>query len=94
MMPKLDGLQSVLDYLARLQPKIASQIARKAMSLAITPLPPDARPLEGYPGHLRVDAGEHRIVYGFHENDDFVELVLVSKRNDDEVHRRLRRIVK
>jgi mRNA interferase RelE/StbE len=91
-MPKLDGLQFVLDYLAGLQPKIAAQIAKKAMSLAITPMPPDSRPLEGYTGYLRVDSGEHRIVYRFHQNDVVVEVVLVGKRNDADVYRRLRRL--
>jgi mRNA interferase RelE/StbE len=92
-MPKLDGLRSVLDYLEGLQPKVASQIARKTMTLALDPTPPDCRPLEGYPGYLRVDAGEHRIVYRFHQEDDVVEVMLVAKRNDDEVYRRLRRML-
>jgi mRNA interferase RelE/StbE len=91
-MPKLDGVQVVLDYLAGLQPKVASQIARKAMSLAITPTPHDARPLSAHPGYLRVDAGEHRIVYRFLEQEDVVEVMLVAKRNDAEVYRRLRRL--
>jgi mRNA interferase RelE/StbE len=90
-MPKLDGLQAVLDYLEGLQPKVRAQIATKAMSLALDPTPPDCRPLTDYPGYLRVDAGEHRIVYCFHQEDDVVEVMLVGKRNDDEVYRRLKR---
>ncbi len=92
-MPKLDGLQAVLDYLTGLQPKIAAQIAKKAMSLAITPLPPDSRPLEGFPGYRRVDSGEHRIIYCFLQEGDVVEVMLVGKRNDAEIYRRFRRLL-
>ncbi|MGE5780997.1 MAG: type II toxin-antitoxin system RelE family toxin [Hyphomicrobiales bacterium] len=90
-MPKLDGLEAVLEYLTGLQPKISAQIAKKAMSLAVEPLPADNRQLDGYPEYRRVDAGEHRIVYRFHEQDDVVEVVLIGKRNDDWVYRALRR---
>lgn len=92
-MPKLDGLQCVLDFLEGLQPKIASQIAKKAMSLSINPKPSDSRELRDYPGYRRVDSGEYRIVYCFHEDDDVVEVMLVDKRNDDAVYRRLRRLL-
>ncbi len=34
-MAKLDGLETVLDFLKGLQPKIAAQIAKKVMSLNI-----------------------------------------------------------
>jgi len=38
-MPKLDGLETVLDFLKGLQPKIAAQIAKKVMSLNVNPKP-------------------------------------------------------
>jgi mRNA interferase RelE/StbE len=40
-MAKLDGLETVLDFLKGLQPKIAAQIAKKVMSLNVDPLPAD-----------------------------------------------------
>jgi mRNA interferase RelE/StbE len=46
----LDGLETVLDFLKGLQPKIAAQIAKKVMSLNIDPLPADYKELVGYPG--------------------------------------------
>lgn len=90
-MAKLDGLESVLDFLQGLQPKVAAQIAKKVFALAINPLPQDSATLKGYEGLLRVDSGEFRIVYRFEEKADLVTIILVGKRNDDEVYRKLRR---
>ncbi len=41
IMAKLDGLEAVLDFLKRLQPKIVAQIAKKVMSLSVAPFPAD-----------------------------------------------------
>jgi len=91
-MPKLDGLKPVLDYTARLQPKIAGQIARKVLALGDDPKPRDSAELSGYPGYRRVDVGEHRVIYLYHEGEELVEVLLVGKRNDDDVYKRLRRV--
>ncbi len=92
-MPKLDGLETVLDFLKGLQPKIAAQIAKKVMSLNIDPLPTDCKELSGYAGYYRVDSGEYRIVYRFDTEADLVEVILVGKRNDDEVYKQLKRLL-
>ena len=76
-----------------LQPKIAAQIAKKVLALNIDPLPPDSKQLSGYPGYYRVDSGEYRIVYRFNPNQDLVEVILVGKRNDDDVYKRLERLL-
>jgi mRNA interferase RelE/StbE len=91
-MAKLDGLQKVLDFLNGLQPKIAAQIAKKVLSLNVYPLPADSKQLTGYPGYYRVDSGEYRIVYRFNPDEDLVEVILVGKRNDDEVYKKLERL--
>lgn len=91
-MAKLDGLQTVLDFLKGLQPKIAAQIAKKVLSLNVDPLPNDSKQLIGYPGYYRVDSGEYRIVYNFNPDEDLVEIILVGKRNDDEVYKKLERL--
>jgi mRNA interferase RelE/StbE len=44
-MAKLDGLETVLDFLKGLQSKIAAQIAKKVMSLNIDPKPADYKEL-------------------------------------------------
>jgi mRNA interferase RelE/StbE len=91
-MAKLDGLQTVLDFLKGLQPKIAAQIAKKVLALNVAPLPNDSKHLIGYPGYYRVDSGEYRIVYSFNPEEDLVEIILVGKRNDDEVYKKLERL--
>ena len=93
-MAKLDGLETVLDFLKGLQPKIAAQIANKALSLNIEPLPNDSKQLKGYSHYYRVDSGEYRIIYHFNPEQDLVEVILVGKRNDDEVYKKLERLLK
>ena len=46
-MAKLDGLETVLDFLKGLQPKIAAQIAKKVLALNVEPLPHDSKQLKG-----------------------------------------------
>ena len=92
-MAKLDGLEAVLDFLKGLQPKIAAQIAKKTLALNIDPLPPDSKQLKGYRGYYRVDSGEYRIVYRFKPQEDLVEIILVGKRNDDDVYKKLDRLL-
>lgn len=60
-MAKLDGLETVLDFLKGLQPKIAAQIAKKVLSLNVDPLPADTK------------------------------VILIGKRNNDEVYKQLQR---
>ena len=92
-MAKLDGLETVLDFLKGLQPKIAAQIAKKVLALNVDPLPADSKELTGYPGFYRVDSGEYRIIYQFDAGEDLVEVILVGKRNDDEVYKQLKRLM-
>jgi mRNA interferase RelE/StbE len=91
-MVKLDGLEAVLDFLKGLQPKIAAQLAKKVLSLNIDPLPSDSKELKGYSNLFRVDSGEYRIVYRYSSQDDLVTVLLVGKRNDDEVYKQLKRL--
>jgi mRNA interferase RelE/StbE len=91
-MAKLDGLEAVLDFLKGLQPKVAAQLAKKVLALNIDPLPPDSKALKGYSDLFRVDAGEYRIVYRYVSQDDLVTVLLVGKRNDDEVYKQLKRL--
>ena len=91
-MPKLDGLETVLDFLKGLRPKIAAQIAKKVLSLNLDPLPNDSKQLKGYANFYRVDSGEYRIVYQFLPKQDLVKIILVGKRNDDDVYKKLNRL--
>lgn len=91
-MAKLDGLE-ILDFLQGLQPKISAQIANKVLSLNVNPLPADSQELKGYPSYYRVDSGEYRIIYLFQADEDLVKIILVGKRNDDEVYKKLVRLL-
>jgi len=92
-MAKLDGLEIVLDFLQGLQPKIVAQIAKKILALNMEPLPADSKKLAGYSDLYRVSIGEYRIVYRFLVDEDLVEVILVGKRNDDEVYKQLKRML-
>ncbi|MGL6340623.1 MAG: type II toxin-antitoxin system RelE family toxin [Waterburya sp.] len=92
-MPKLDGLGTVLDFLNGLQPKIAAQISKKVLSLNLDPFPADSKKLKGYDKYYRVDSGEYRIVYTYNSTADLIEIILVGKRNDDEIYKKLERLL-
>jgi mRNA interferase RelE/StbE len=90
-MAKLDGLAAVLDFIRGLSPKVSAQIAKKVLPLNIEPRPQDSQDLRGYLGFYRVDSGEYRIIYRFTPEEDLVEIILVGKRNDDEVYAQFKR---
>ncbi|WP_413171936.1 type II toxin-antitoxin system RelE family toxin [Anabaena azotica] len=92
-MARLDGLATVLDFLNGLQPKIAAQIAKKVLGLNVEPLPNDSKQLSGYKDFYRVYSGEYRIVYRYFPEQDLVEVILVGKRNDDDVYKKLDRLI-
>jgi len=52
-------------------------------------MPPDSASLHGYKDYFRVDVGEFRVVYKF--DAKVVYIIIVGKRNDDEVYKRLDR---
>ncbi|MSP12186.1 MAG: type II toxin-antitoxin system RelE/ParE family toxin [Chloroflexi bacterium] len=86
-MVDLDVLDE-LDDVKRYPAKIARQILIKILALASNPYPSDGKKIrEG----CQVDSGEYRIYYHVDEETHFVTVLLVGKRNDDEVYQRLRR---
>jgi mRNA interferase RelE/StbE len=74
-------------FLDELPPKQFRQVIRKAFSLLENPKPHDTEALKGYP-FLRNDIGEYRIIYDL--QDDTLRIILIGKRNDDEVYKQLR----
>ena len=85
-MRKLDITRDAYKFLRDLQAKQFRQVAQKTLSLLIDPQPNDAAQLRGY-DYWRADIGEYRIVYKF--DDETVYVVLIAKRNDDEVYKKL-----
>jgi mRNA interferase RelE/StbE len=54
----------------------------------MNPRPPDVKRIgDGY----RVDSGEYRIYYEVDDRERTVVVLLVAKRGDDEIYRRLKR---
>ena len=87
-MRKFDIDRDAAKYLQDLDAKQYKQVASKMLSLMFDATPADYRQLKGFPYH-RVDSGEFRIVYRFDAETVFV--VLIGKRNDDEVYNKLKR---
>lgn len=77
------------DFVRGLDAKPFRQVMNKVLSLLTVPQPADSSALKGYENLYRVDIGEHRIVYRF--NDKQVSVLVIDKRNDDEVYKKLAR---
>lgn len=72
----------------RYQAKIARQLLVKILELSLNPRPQDCKPIDaGY----RVDSGEYRIYYEIADASRQVNVLLVGKRGDDEIYKRLKR---
>ena len=74
-------------FLDRLPPKQYRQVTRKIIMLMADPRPTDAELLKGYE-YSRVTVGEYRVI--FDVRDGVLRVMAISKRNDDQVYRRLR----
>lgn len=90
--------------LEKLRPKDFRQLINRILELQIEPRPHDHRPLikYGLRDVLSVDAGEYRICYRLHQleladpsvSQGEIEILMVDKRNDDTIYRRLQRSLK
>lgn len=85
-MPPLSLSKASVRFLDSLPPKQYRQVVRRIIMLTADPQPVDAERLKGY-DHTRVTGGEYRIV--FDVQDGVLRVILIGKRNDDEVYRRL-----
>ena len=85
----LNPKKEALDFIRGLEPKQFKQVLNKVLSQLSDPTPADASTLKGYENLYRVDMGEHRVVYRFDEKS--VSVLVVDKRNDDEVYKKLAR---
>ena len=76
-------------FLDQLDPKRFRQVVKKILSLMESPRPADSKPLQGY-SFLRVDIGEYRVIYRV--EGECLKVMLVDKRNDDEIYKKLSRL--
>jgi len=91
MVRAIDLDKRSMKFISSLSAKHAQQIKKKILSLGDNPIPTDSKRLKGYESYYRCDSGEYRIAYRFDETTVYV--VLVDKRNDDQIYRLLRRIL-
>jgi mRNA interferase RelE/StbE len=88
-MKRLDVTRDAYKFLEDLKmAKQFRQVTMKLLALLADPQPADAEKLRGY-DYYRVDVGEYRIVYRY--DDTTVYIIVVAKRNDDEVYKQLAR---
>ena len=85
-MLKLHVSKKAQTFLDDLPPAQFRQIMKKVFALLENPRPHDSEELRGY-HFLRNDVGEYRIIYDV--KGDTLRLILVGKRNDEEVYRQL-----
>ena len=90
-MRNLNLTKESLDFIRGLEPKPFKQVMNKVLTLLSDPTPADSSALKGYENLYRVDMGEHRIVYRFDDKTVSVSVLIVDKRNDDEVYKKLAR---
>jgi mRNA interferase RelE/StbE len=87
-MLKLDLTNDAKKFIEQLDAKPFRQIFKKILALLDDPEPQDTKALTGYP-YRRADVGDFRIIYRF--DQEVLAVILIGKRNDDEVYRKLDR---
>ena len=71
----------------RYSAKVFRQLALKIFELSLNSRPQDCKKIgDGY----RVDSGEYRIYYEIDDRQQSITVLLVGKRGDDEIYRRLK----
>jgi mRNA interferase RelE/StbE len=88
-MLKLNLTNSALDFLENLPAKQFKQLVNALFALLKNPTPHDSQLLKGYP-YRRIDCGEYRIIYQIQADE--LQVILIGKRNDDDVYKKLKRL--
>jgi len=87
-MLKIDITKSAGKFIKKLPPKQYRQVVSTIFNLRENQTPHDSKQLIGYPEYHRADIGEYRIIYRF--DTEILYIVIVGKRNDDEVYRQFK----
>jgi mRNA interferase RelE/StbE len=80
--------KALLKDLDELPAKQYRQVVSAILDLLAEPCPHYSKALEGTP-YRRLAVGEYRVVY--QADEEAVHVLVVGKRNDDEVYRQLKR---
>ena len=87
-MRAVDFSKKVPKYIKTLLPKHQKQIIKNILVLQNEVQPQDSKKLKGFE-YYRIDSGEYRIIYSWSDSTVFV--LLVGKRNDGDVYKKLNR---
>ena len=90
-MLSLDMTHDCYKFVRALDAKPFRQVMSALLSLMQNPQPHDSATLTNTP-YRRVDCGEYRIIYSV--DGPVLRAVLIGKRNDDDVYKRLRRLLR
>lgn len=88
-MLKVNFSKTSVKFLKTLPAKQGQQCALKIQELRKNPMSQDVKKLKGY-SYYQCTSGEFRIV--FEIQNDTLEILLVDKRNDDQVYKKLKRM--
>jgi mRNA interferase RelE/StbE len=87
---RIDLSREAAKFLDRLPPKHGRQVAARIMALRDHPVAQDTIQMKGNASaYRRADVGEYRVIY--YVAGDILRVVLVGRRNDGDVYRRLAR---
>lgn len=87
-MLRINLTKQAINFLKKIPAKHKHQIERKLSQLEKVHTPNDAKLLKEVNGIWRIDSGEYRIIYRV--GSEFIFVLLVGKRNDDEVYDKLK----
>ena len=89
-MLKIDIWPPARNFIDTLPAKHQRQIGAKIVALQTVSEPPRSKLLEGFAPLRRLRSGDYRIVYS--ADATTLNIVLVDRRNDDAVYRRLKQM--
>ncbi|MBK8455923.1 MAG: type II toxin-antitoxin system RelE/ParE family toxin [Phyllobacteriaceae bacterium] len=91
-MRRIDFSRQAEAFLRKLPTKHASQISERIVALAAHPDGAALEPPKGHTPLMRLKSGEDRVIVEM--NADLLDVLLVGKRNDDEVYKLVERLRK
>ena len=90
-MRKIRFSRQAESFLRKAPSKHAKQIIERIQDLSKDPNSGQNAELKGFAPMRRLKSGEYRVIYEM--KDDAVDVIIIGKRNDDEVYQLLKRFL-